>query len=38
MIELKTIKTLIKGSRKTIRNQKQMDQIKITITIEKKKT
>jgi len=38
MIELKIMKTLTKGPRKTIRNQKQMDQIKITTAIEKKKT
>jgi hypothetical protein len=38
MIELKTIKTLTKRSRKTIKNQKKRDQIEITIIfIEKTK-
>jgi hypothetical protein len=38
MIEFKTIKNLIKGSRKTIKNQKKMDQIRTIIIIEKTKT
>jgi len=36
MIEFKTIKNLIKGPRKTIKNQKKIDQIRTTIIIEKK--
>jgi hypothetical protein len=37
VIELKTIKTLTKKLRKTIRNQKKMTQIEIIIIIEKTK-
>jgi hypothetical protein len=37
IIELKTIKTLTKKFRKTTRNQKKMNQIEITIIIEKTK-
>ena len=36
MIELKTIKIITKGPRKTIKNQKKRDQIEIVLTIIEK--